>query len=47
MESNDFDGAMRKKEVVRPRRRRQVEENEDEDSVRARDALAQSAPARP
>jgi hypothetical protein len=34
MESNDFDGAMRQKERVRAPRRRQVPENEDEESVR-------------
>eukprot|EP00964_Phaeocystis_antarctica_P079676 scaffold49657_cov65-Phaeocystis_antarctica.AAC.4 len=34
MESNDFDGAMRQKERVRAPRRRQVQENEDEESVR-------------
>ena len=32
MESNDFDGAMRQKERVRAPRRRQVQENEDEES---------------
>ena len=33
MESNEFDGAMRQKGRVRAPRRRQVQENEDEDSV--------------
>lgn len=32
MESNEFDGAFKKKDPVRPPRRRQVQENDDEDS---------------
>ena len=36
MESNEFDGAFKVKAPVRASRRRQVQENEDEESVRAR-----------